>query len=280
MATYSGSDGSMLHFDEVTGVDSSAVILLGGGPGRHPMYLRALGGLLGDHRFIFPHLRSVGASPAPSDPRLGSFWAQASDLDALRDHLQLETITVVAHSAGTRIATAYAAQFPDRVERMLLITPPAAALVTVESDVGDIRERRSGESAFDQALAALAVGPHADDDTEMTAWGQTIGAVGYAAWGPVEQEHARLGSWSRRAAADFGSEQAPADLAIRLSQVSAPVLVVAGAEDALTGMKPVVAVAGLFTNGSAVVLEHAGHYPWVERPQEFAAAVRSFMTTE
>ncbi|WP_218683114.1 alpha/beta fold hydrolase, partial [Microbacterium sp. BF1] len=40
----------------------------------------------------------------------------------------LESIDLVAHSAGTRLALATATQFPDRVRSMALITPPATWL--------------------------------------------------------------------------------------------------------------------------------------------------------
>jgi pimeloyl-ACP methyl ester carboxylesterase len=63
----------------------------------------------------------------------GSWWRQAEDVDRLRASLGLNRCAVVAHSAGTRLAIAYAAQFPDRLAALLLITPPASYLIEVRS---------------------------------------------------------------------------------------------------------------------------------------------------
>jgi pimeloyl-ACP methyl ester carboxylesterase len=65
-----------------------------------------------------------------------------------------------------------------------------------------------------------------------------------------------------------------------LTSVRAPVLVVAGAQDALTGLAPVLALAERFPAGRSVVIEAAGHYPWVEQPTAFRRAVDPFFSTE
>ncbi|WP_222706631.1 alpha/beta fold hydrolase [Lacisediminihabitans profunda] len=69
----------------------------------------------------------------------------------------------------------------------------------------------------------------------------------------------------------------PVDLAERLTRVEAPVLVIAGAEDAVTGAAPAVAMAQLFPRGAATVLDGSGHYPWVDQPRAFLAAAREFL---
>ena len=276
MTTYRGADGTDLHSEEHG--NGEVLVVLAGGAGRHPDYLGDLAGLAEDRRVIVPHLRSVGKSPVPDDQRYGSFWYQARDLDALRRELHLERISLVAHSAGTRLAIAYSAQFADHVNRMLLITPPADYLVDVLSDREEIRARRRGESLYDDALSLLLSSADADSDESLTAWQRATAPVGYAAWGDAQQEHARLGAWSYRAAADFGSVDPPPDLAMRLGGVAASVLVLAGSDDGLTGVAPVVALADLFPAGHASVIEAAGHYPWVDQPERFLSAAKTFLT--
>ena len=75
----------------------------------------------------------------------------------------------------------------------------------------------------------------------------------------------------------FFSLEPPRDLAERLGAVPAPVLVVAGAQDCLTGVDPLVALAGLFPAGDAVVIGRCGHYPWVEQPADFRRAADAFL---
>jgi pimeloyl-ACP methyl ester carboxylesterase len=52
---------------------------------------------------------------------------------------------------------------------------------------------------------------------------------------------------------------------------------VAGAQDYATGLAPVTALADLFPNGRAVVIDRCGHHPWVERPAAFRRAVDPFL---
>lgn len=278
MATYVGSEGSSLHYEDRG--SGEALIYLAGGAGRNPDYLTDFGGLGKGHRVIVPHLRSVGRSPVPLDPQRGSYWYQAQDLEALRTHLGLDQLAIVAHSAGTRLAIAYASQYPDMVARMILITPPSDYLVSVEPDDEEIRARRLGDPTYESALSLLLSGARATTDDELTAWGRATAPVGYARWNVTEKDHAQLGTYSYRASADFRSVDPPSDLASRLARLTAPVLVIVGSEDGLTGMAPVAAVALLFAHGSSVIIQKAGHYPWIERPTDFLAVTEPFLADD
>jgi len=253
------------------------VIVLAGGAARHPSYLGDLAGIPGQR--ATPHLRGVGDSPAPATPEAGSYWNQAADIETLRKHLGLPTLTLIAHSAGTRLAIAYAAQYPDRVNRMLLITPPAGYLVTVPSDADEISAHRRGEPAFDTAVAALSTMPQpgASDD-EFATWQETTAPAGYAAWTEKEQAHAKTGRWYPAAVFAYFSVTPPHDLPDRLSELHVPVRIIAGAQDHLTGLAPVLAMTKLFPRGEAVVLDECGHYPWVEQPTAFRQVAEDFLT--
>lgn len=277
MPTYTGPDGTPLHYDEGSDSSPPPVVVLAGGAARHPSYLGDLAGLGERHRLIVPHLRGVGRSPLPESEQQGSFWRQAEDLEQLRRHLGLERLVVVAHSAGTRLAVAYAAQFPHRLAGMALITPPAGYLVDLPSDVDELVRRRHGDQVFEAAVVALRAGPDTADDDAFNAWHRRTAPTGYAAWGPRERAHARTGDWHLAAARAYFSVEPPPDLPARLGAVTAPVLVVAGAEDCLTGLAPVVALAKLFPAGRAVSIDACGHYPWVEQPLVFREAVAAFL---
>jgi pimeloyl-ACP methyl ester carboxylesterase len=315
MPSYTGADGATLFFDD--SLDGEPIIVLAGGAARHPEYLGDLDFLGTDARRIVPHLRGVGQSPATStDPTphdhtapdrpgsdrpdsdqptpdqpdsdrpasdqpardgAGSWWRQTDDVEALRNHLGLERLTLAAHSAGTRIAIAYAAAHPDRVERLVLLTPPAHYLVDEPSDVDALAARRVGEPEFDRAMALLAGDPDLASDEAFNEWQQATAPAGYAEWGPMEQAHSRVGAWNTVAVRAFFAGDAPTDLAERISTLEAPVLVVAGADDCLTGLNPVIALSKLFPNGRVSIIADCGHYPWVERPMELTATVTAFL---
>ena len=252
MPTYRGYDDAPLHYDTLG--SGPPLIVLAGGAARHPAYLGDLAGLSSRHELVLPHLRGVGGS---SGAALSSRWDQVGDVERLREQLGLDRCVLVGHSAGTRLALAYAASFPGRITGLLLITPPASYLVDVPSD-GPAR-------------------PSTDDDAGFNAWQAAVGPVGYASWNGTTQAHAGTGGYSRAAAVAFLDGDGPADLVERLNAVTAPTLVIAGGSDALVGVAPVVAVAGLFPCGRAVVIDDSGHYPWLEQPAAFRAAVEPFL---
>lgn len=223
------------------------------------------------------HFRGAGDSPAATSVEAGSYWHQARDLEALRTHLNLDRLDLVAHSAGTRAAVAYAAQYPDRVANMLLITPPSAYLTDTPSDVEEITAHRGGDPVFDTAMAAMREGPRFDTQQDFEQWQARTAPASYAAWTEKEQTHAQVGHTPWSTVKAFLSVSPPPDLHERLATVTARVRIIAGAQDATTGLAPVPAAARLSPNGEAVVIDDCGHYPWVEQPESFRRAADPFV---
>lgn len=278
MPTYLGADGARLHYDEVGDPDAPTLVAIAGGAARHPDYLGDLAGLGGTWRLVVPHLRGVGRSPRPVDAARGAAWHQGEDLELLREHLGLEALVLVGHSAGTRLAIAYAAQRPDRVARLLLVTPPTQSLTEVRSDADASADApRRSDPVVARALDALASGPDTTSEAAFNAWHLVVAPATYAHWGGAEQAHARAARFDLAAAQAYFSVPAPDDLADRLARVTAPTLVVAGGADLLTGVAPLRAMAAVFPNGACAVLDDCGHYPWVEQPDAFRAVVDAFL---
>jgi pimeloyl-ACP methyl ester carboxylesterase len=278
MAIYEGSDGAELHYDEVGA--GPAVIVLAGGAARHPSYLGDLGGLAERHRLIIPHLRGVGRSHAALDrarPEQASYWRQSEDVEALRVHLGLGRVVVLGHSAGTRLAMSHAIRFPAGLAALVLVTPPSAHLVDAPSDADALFAKRRDEPWYAEAVEAGKNGPATPDDAGINDFYARVAPRSFAHWGPVEQAHATVGETAWAANRAYFSVEPPADFAARLAGVTAPVLVVAGAEDCTTGLAPVVALPELFGDGHLVVIDDCGHFPWVEQPELFRQAVENFL---
>jgi pimeloyl-ACP methyl ester carboxylesterase len=257
-----------LHYDESG--EGKTLLVLAGGAARHPSYLGDLAGLPG--HLVIVHLRGVGRSPEPAT----SFWQQAHDLEDLREHLGLARLDLVGHSAGTRLAMAYAAQYPDNMASMLLITPPTAHLTDTPSDAADITAHRRGEPAFDAAVAAYSreVTTQPDFDT----WLADTAPATYAQWTEEARAHSQVGATSITAAGAYFSVAPPEDFPQLLGKTQARVRLIAGAQDYTTGLAPVLAAAQLFANGEAVVIDDSGHFPWVEQPEAFRRAADPFLT--
>ena len=276
MPSFTSYDGTTLHYDFLgADLDGPPIAIHAGGAARHPEYLGDLAGLDSVRPLALLHQRGVGKSPNPEDPTTAAWHRLGEDLEALRVHLGVAQLDVLGHSAGTRVALAFAALHPEQVGRLCLVTPPPGWLVDIPSDSAELIEARRGEPWFPQFEAALAAEEKATTMAQRRALHAGLAPMTWARWDERAQAHEKLGTWNVDALEAFFAVPLEADLRHVLRALKAPVLVVAGGSDALLGLKPVVAVADVFPRGRAVVLD-SGHYPWVEQPEAFLDEVGAF----
>lgn len=225
--------------------------------------------------------RATGRSEVPADPASLRADRLADDVEALRVHLGEEQLDLLAHSAGCLVAMAWAAAYPARVRSLVLVTPTDRLQGGTRADVPAIRASRSSEPWYADAAAAqsaLADAPPA----QVQALVRATRPFFYGRWDERTRAHAASADTqsSKRAELGFGAGLEQLDLSAvrdRLGRLDVPVLVVGGALDALTGVASVAAVAADFPRAEQVVLERAGHFPWVDEPEAFRAAVTAFL---
>ena len=99
------------------------IVVLHGGPGAHHDYLLPQYDLLARGRTLFYYdQRGGGKSPVAREVPLG--WREhVADLEALREQLGLERLTVCGYSWGGLLAVLYLLEHPNRVERLALVSP-------------------------------------------------------------------------------------------------------------------------------------------------------------
>jgi len=109
-----------------------SVVVLHGGPGAHHDYLLPQYDRLAEGRtLLYYDQRGGGRSPVPRDVAVG--WREhVADLEALRDHWQLERLILLGYSWGGLLAVLYALEHPDRVARLALVS--AAPVTAVWRD--------------------------------------------------------------------------------------------------------------------------------------------------
>lgn len=279
MPTFAAFDGTELAFHEIEGgAGGMPLVCLPGGPMHDSRYLGDLGGLSEHRRLVLLDPRGTGASAVPSDVSSYRCDRLVDDVEALREHLALERLDLLAHSAGTNLAVMYAARYPQRVDRLVLTTPSAAALgLTVTAEMRlTAAQLRSGEPWFAPAYAALqAVVAGEGDD-----W-PSIDPFFYGRWDAAAQAHRAADERHRNdeAAAVFAADGAfdPDATRAALESLEAPVLLVAGEVDLNSPPAMVAELAALLPRAELVVLPGAGHFPWLDDALGFAAAVDGFL---
>lgn len=280
MPFFSSYDGTKLHYAEVG--SGPPLLCIPGGPGRAAAYLEDLGGLSADRTLLLLDARATGRSEVPADPSTLRFDRLADDVDALRDHLALGTADVLAHSAGTIVAQAWAAAHTERVASLVLVTPSGRLQGSDRSDTGALVAARAHEPWYADAREALDALETAPPAHQQALW-RAARPFLYGRWDERTAAHAATADTQVSKRAELGFRPAHEDdvavggLLARLRTVQAPVLVVAGQHDALTGTAAAYDVAACFPFAQTVVVPGAGHFPWVDEPTTFGEVVRAFL---
>ncbi|GGT79678.1 MULTISPECIES: alpha/beta fold hydrolase [Streptomyces] len=277
-ATY---DGTQLAYH--TRGEGEPLVCLPGGPMRDSVYLGDLGGLTAHRTLIVLDPRGVGASGTPADRGTYRCDRQAADVEALRVHLGLERMDLLAHSGAGNLATLYAAAHPERLRSLVLVTSGlrAVGVETTDEEWDKAVEVFADQPWYAASRAALAtIGP----DTPLPTLLEIIGPFGYGHWDETAQEHAAAaaGQLNAEAMAAYHGPGAydPEATRAALSALTAPVLVLAGEYDA--GPTPAKAAeqAAYFPHAELVVQPRAGHFPWVDDPGAFVRPIAAFLDPE
>ncbi|WP_370948567.1 alpha/beta fold hydrolase [Amycolatopsis sp. cg5] len=277
---FSAFDGTNLAY-HVLG-DGEPLVCLPGGPMQDADYLGDLGGLAERFRLILLDPRGTGESAVPSSLPSYRCDRQVDDVEALREHLGLERLNLLAHSAGANLAVLYAAGYPERVAKLVLVTPSTHALGIMVTP-GDRRaavQTRAGESWY---------GPASEAFDRVNAGGATnsdwdaLAPFTYARWDATTQAHHARGETRRndRAAILFGAKGAFNPEATRemLAACDAPVLVLAGEYDVNSPPRVVAELADAFPNSTLDLMSGVAHCPWLDDPAGFGRTVTGFLAS-
>lgn len=222
-----------------------------------------------------------GGSSRPSADEM-STRVMGSDLDSLRIHLGQEKLRLLGHSNGGAIVLAYAEDFPDRVEKLVLInhelqgfnSDNSATYAAARQDhpvYGPalknmyklMQQPPSTDDEFAEALhSVLPCYMHDTNKTSLLADALEGGSI--SIWNFVNQ---------RRCDNDLKFSAVEG-----LWKVQAQTLVINGRDDGVCSEAAArKAASELGCKAELVLIEAAGHVPWLKKPVEFFSAVRKFL---
>ncbi|MFE0653446.1 alpha/beta fold hydrolase [Streptomyces sp. NPDC059534] len=282
MLTFTAPDGTELAYHVSGSGSGDPLLCLPGGPLQDSAYLGDLGGLAARRPLVRLDLRGTGASGVPADPASYRCDRLVEDVEALRAHLGLETVDVLGHSAGANLAALYVTRYAERVGRLVLVTPGAAAAgldTSGEERLAAARQPwREEEPWFAEAYAALE---ELAAERGSAAAFAAVAPFFHGSWDEAAQERQSEGHRLRNGegAAVYGGEGAfePAATRAVFAAFGRPVLVVAGEGDANTPVPTAAAYAALFPRAELAVLAGAGHFPWHDDARWFAETVGRFV---
>jgi len=258
--------------------EGPVILLIHGIAGRSEQWLDSMAILAQEHTVLAPDLLGHGHSAKPrGDYSLGAY---ASGLRDLMIALGYARATVVGHSLGGGIALQFAYQFPERTDRLVLVS---------SGGLGREVHPLLRAATLPGAELVLPLISNATVRDAGTAVSQAVGRLGFRA-GPDIAEFARgYGSLADgdarsaflhtlRAVIDPGGQRVNASDRLYLAE-DMPTLIVWGRRDPIITVRHA-GVAHRGMPGSRLeVFDEAGHFPQLDEPVRFAQTLADFIET-
>ena len=229
--------------------------------------------LMKDHTVVVPDLRGIGKSSKPE----GGYdkKTQAKDIRAVVIALGFDKTFVVAHDIGNMVAYAYAALYPDRVQRLVVMDAPIPGIepwseILLNPGVwhfnfhGPDAERLvAGRERiyFDRIWNDFSADPSKPDEATRNFFAAT-----YAQPGGMRARFAQFTAFSQDAKDNNIFEQV---------KLTMPVLAVGGEKS--FGPLQAVIMRHVATHVQEAVVAGSGHWLMEERPAYTVMLIRNFL---
>ena len=256
--------------------DGPAVVLIHGITSSSRTWRAVMEPLAEHHTVVAPDLPGHGRSGKPrGDYSLGAYASSLRDLLALLD---IRQATIVGHSLGGGIAMQFAYQFPERLERLVLV------------DSGGLGEEVSLALRAATLPGAEFVLPLMFSPITRTAGrgiGKVLGAIGLKANANVrglaegvdslaDAEARRAFVHTARSVIDPRGQRVDARDRLYLSR-DVPTMLVWGCEDPIIPVSHGVRAHELMPHSRLEQFPGAGHFPFTDDPERFVAVLTDFI---
>jgi pimeloyl-ACP methyl ester carboxylesterase len=258
--------------DVGSGDAEEPVVLVHGLGGQWQNWLENIPRLAQDRRVLALDLPGHGLTPMPQDGEI-SITGYGRCVNAFCDQLGLGQIDIVGNSMGGFVTAEVAIQFPERVQRLVLVS--AAGITSADAIQAPIL-------TFGRVATAIA--------TNTAARHRTLAARPLTRHSSLllVARHPRLLKPDLAYEGFFKGAGKPAfddalracleyDFRDRLPDVKVPTLIVWGEKDSIIPVRDADEFERLIEDSRKVVMKDTGHIPMAERPQTFNDLLVKFL---
>jgi pimeloyl-ACP methyl ester carboxylesterase len=255
-----------------------SVLLLHGFGDTGDMWVPLAEALVKDHAVIVPDLRGMGLSSHPE----GGYEkvAQARDLATILDQLGFQEIALVTHDIGNMVGYAFAALFPQRVSRWVVMDVPLPGIGHWDRQLKhpkawhfnfrgpDVERLVAGRERIllDRFYNELSANPSRIDEQTREHY-----AALYA------RPHAIYNAFSGQYAA-FAQDAIDNQQLVAKGKLKMPVLAIGG--DHSYGAHLATEIGFAAADVRAAVIKDSGHWIMEEQPEQAVGIILSFLDTE
>lgn len=261
--------GRRVHFVDIGGGAGTPVVYVHGLGGRWQNWLENIPRVARDRRVVAVDLPGFGRSQMPTEPV--SIPSYAATVDALCDLLELEAVVLVGNSMGGFVAAEMALRFPQRVERIALVSAAAVSIadfnpVPASALFGALGRTPLGTPA---GLRAVLARPRARHFAFAT-------VVRHPTRIRIDMLVELAGGRGAPGFTPALAAMAQHDVRAELHRIAAPTLIVHGREDMLVPVADSVWLRERLPDARLEIFEDTGHLAMVERPVRFNDALLDF----
>jgi proline iminopeptidase len=265
-------------FYEVVG-EGEPIIVIHGGPGLDHSYLQpGLDALAVRHALVYYDQRGTGRSVAALDSTAINLDAFVADIDALRETLGYDRVSLLAHSWGALIGLEYAARHPESLRGLILMNPVEPGSRFRDQQAFRQQAARTAEDSTELATLSALEGFEARDPATLSQWYRVMFRQSLRDRARIDELQLDLAESTAKNGPDvaqlIGTSIGELDWWDRLPTIQVPTLVLHGRYDVLP-LSMSQALAAAIPVGRVVVLE-SGHFPYVEARDALLSAVSSF----
>jgi len=275
-------NGTHLYY-EIIGEGAPLFVLHGSG-GSHRYFLPYMEALSDEYQLFFYDQRGTGLSDGHLDLVANSIDQFVEDLEALRVAFRFEKISLMGHSWGAVIALAYAVKYQAHLDHLILVDSIFVNNKFAIEFSKTYQQRFQRLSAEEQLkltttcthssteLSSEAIAECNQLDAQLRFYDPAKAPVDLAIDENTLKNAETVSALLRNS---FNKMQQEFDA--QLPTIHVPTLIVYGDFDPIP-LESFEYLQEQIPGSQLVVIPKSGHFPFIEQPEQFVAALRSFLS--
>ena len=268
------------------GSGDNVLFLLNGGPGLPCDYLRDPHIFLAEegYRIVAFDQLGCGKSDRPDDPSLWSIARYVEEVETVRKALDLEKINLLGQSWGGWLSIEYALTYPDAIQSLVLANT-CGDLPHLTTELNRMRDALGSETV------AMMLHHESMETIDHPEYQAAITILNY-------RHVCRLKEWPSSLLASvndwnmgpYGTMQGPNEFLYignlkdwnrisEMARLKMPTLIITGTHDEI-GPACALRMHNALPNSKVVVFPNSSHVPFYEEPEDYFAALRSFLSAQ